>query len=248
MIWDSGLRFDIIGPSTDIFALLGEDVTLLASLSPPLSAQGFEVRWFRNDFYSPVLLYHNLQIRPESQLQAYKGRTSLFPEELVSGNVSLRLQDVRVSDGGLYTCLVASRLWQDEARIALNVEVVGTRPSISISTAEDQQTRLECSSEMWSSRPEVTWRDMNGLDMTSASKLTFQRGDERLLRVRSVILIKWELNVFSCLMRSNTTRPAYQSKLGVYGEFSEVMSLTLEFIEREQKNNAAAPGITRYLD
>uniref|UniRef100_A0A8C4SY47 Ig-like domain-containing protein n=1 Tax=Erpetoichthys calabaricus TaxID=27687 RepID=A0A8C4SY47_ERPCA len=115
-------RFDIIGPSTDIFALLGEDVTLLASLSPPLSAQGFEVRWFRNDFYSPVLLYHNLQIRPESQLQAYKGRTSLFPEELVSGNVSLRLQDVRVSDGGLYTCLVASRLWQDEARIALNVE------------------------------------------------------------------------------------------------------------------------------
>uniref|UniRef100_A0A8C4T2L7 Butyrophilin subfamily 3 member A2-like Ig-C domain-containing protein n=1 Tax=Erpetoichthys calabaricus TaxID=27687 RepID=A0A8C4T2L7_ERPCA len=131
--------------------------------------------------------------------------------------VSLRLQDVRVSDGGLYTCLVASRLWQDEARIALNVEG-NSKFHFFFFYILSAKTRLECSSEMWSSRPEVTWRDMNGLDMTSASKLTFQRGDERLLRVRSVILIKWELNVFSCLMRSNTTRPAYQSKLGVYGE------------------------------
>ncbi|XP_039599225.1 myelin-oligodendrocyte glycoprotein-like [Polypterus senegalus] len=114
--------FAVIGPSTDIFALLGEDVTLPASLSPPLSAQEFEVRWFRNDFYSPVLLYQNLQIRPESQLQAYNGRTSLFPEELMSGNVSLRLQDVRVSDGGLYRCFVDSRLWDEEAHITLNVE------------------------------------------------------------------------------------------------------------------------------
>ncbi|XP_039598967.1 NACHT, LRR and PYD domains-containing protein 12-like isoform X2 [Polypterus senegalus] len=209
-------KFDVIGPSTDIFALLGEDVTLPATLSPPLNVQGFEVRWVRNDFYSVILLYQNFQIRNEYQMQTYKGRTALFPEELVSGNVSLRLQDVRISDGGLYRCLVASGLWNDEAHITLNVEVVGTQPSISISTAEDQQTRLECSSEKWSSRPEVTWRDMNGVDMTSQSTLTVQRDDEGLLRVRSIIPIKREFNVFSCLMRSNTTRPAYQSKMGVY--------------------------------
>ncbi|XP_039599253.1 butyrophilin subfamily 1 member A1-like, partial [Polypterus senegalus] len=93
---------------------------------------------------------------------------------------------------------------------------VGTQPSISISSTEDQQTRLECSSEKWSSRPEVTWRDMNGIDVTSQSNLTVQRNDEGLLRVSSVIPIKWEFNVFSCLMRSNTTRPAYLSKVGVY--------------------------------
>uniref|UniRef100_A0A8C4T9K0 Butyrophilin subfamily 1 member A1-like n=1 Tax=Erpetoichthys calabaricus TaxID=27687 RepID=A0A8C4T9K0_ERPCA len=209
-------RFDVIGPSTDIFALLGEDVTLPASLSPPLNVQRFEVRWVQNDLSSVVLLYWNLQIRPERQMQTYKGRTALFPEELVSGNVSLRLQDVRVSDGGLYRCLVTSERWNEETHLTLNVEVVGTQPSISISTTEDQQTRLECSSEKWSSRPEVTWRDMNGVDVTSQSILTVQRDDEGLLRVSSIIPIKWEFNVFSCLMRSNTTRPAYQSKMGVY--------------------------------
>uniref|UniRef100_A0A8C4STG1 Butyrophilin subfamily 3 member A2-like Ig-C domain-containing protein n=1 Tax=Erpetoichthys calabaricus TaxID=27687 RepID=A0A8C4STG1_ERPCA len=126
-------------------------------------------------------------------MQAFKGRTALFPEEFVSGNVSLRLQDVRISDGGLYRCLVASGLWNEEAHITLNVEVVGTQPSISISTAEDQQTRLECSSEKWSSRPEVTWRDTNGVDVTSQSTLTVQRDNEGLLRVSSVIPINRSL-------------------------------------------------------
>uniref|UniRef100_A0A8C4SZY7 Ig-like domain-containing protein n=1 Tax=Erpetoichthys calabaricus TaxID=27687 RepID=A0A8C4SZY7_ERPCA len=121
-------RFDVIGPSTDIFALLGEDVTLPASLSPPLNAQRFEVTWVRNDFYSVVLLYWNLQIRPERQMQAYKGRATLFPEELVSGNVSLRLQDVRVSDGGLYRCLVTSERWNEETHLTLNVEGISKFP------------------------------------------------------------------------------------------------------------------------
>ncbi|XP_039601942.1 NACHT, LRR and PYD domains-containing protein 3-like [Polypterus senegalus] len=174
------------------------------------------VRWTRGDFFTPVLLYRNSEIITHNQIEAYKGRTALFPEELVNGNVSLRLQDVRVSDGGLYTCAVYSGQWEEETHFTLNVEVVGTQPSISISSTKDQQTRLECSSEKWSSQPKVTWRDMNGVDVTSVSTLTLQQDDEGLLRVGSVIPIKWEFNVFSCLMRSNTTRPTYQSKMGVY--------------------------------
>ncbi|KAG2456847.1 TRI16 protein, partial [Polypterus senegalus] len=185
-------KFQVIGAPNAVSALLGEDVTLPASLSPALDAQGFD----------------------------REGRTALFPEELVNGNVSLRLQDVRVSDGGLYTCAVYSGQWEEETHFTLNVEVVGTQPSISISSTKDQQTRLECSSEKWSSQPKVTWRDMNGVDVTSVSTLTLQQDDEGLLRVGSVIPIKWEFNVFSCLMRSNTTRPTYQSKMGVYAHLS----------------------------
>ncbi|XP_039599053.1 butyrophilin subfamily 2 member A2-like, partial [Polypterus senegalus] len=209
-------RFEVVGPSSAVLAFVGEDVTLPSSLSPAFSAQGFEVRWFRDDFDSPVLLYQNFQIRPERQIQAYKGRTELFPEELQNGNVSLRLQDVRVSDGGLYTCFTDAGLWNEEAHITLSVEALGSQPSISLSTTEDQQPRLECSSEKWSSQPEVSWRDMNGIDVTSQSKLKFKRDIEGLLIVSSVIPIKKEFNVFSCLMRSNTTKPAWQSKMGVY--------------------------------
>uniref|UniRef100_A0A8C4T6I3 Ig-like domain-containing protein n=1 Tax=Erpetoichthys calabaricus TaxID=27687 RepID=A0A8C4T6I3_ERPCA len=195
-------RFQVVSPSSTLRALVSEDVTLPASLSPAINAQGFEVRWFRDNFDSPVLLYHNLQIRPE------QGRTALFLEELASGNVSLRLQDVRASDRGLYRCFVDSGPWNEEVHITLKVEGHFELPFFVFH--KDQQTRLECSSEKWSSQPEVTWRDMNGVDVTSASTITVQRDDEGLLRVSSVIPIKWEFNVFSCLMRSNTVRPTYQ--------------------------------------
>uniref|UniRef100_A0A8C4TBT3 Ig-like domain-containing protein n=1 Tax=Erpetoichthys calabaricus TaxID=27687 RepID=A0A8C4TBT3_ERPCA len=115
-------RFQVVAPSSVVLAFAGEDVTLPTSLSPAISAQGFDVRWIRDDFDSPVLLYQNLQIRPERQIQSYKGRTTLFLEELLNGNVSLRLQDVRVSDSGVYRCFVDSRSWNEEAHITLTIE------------------------------------------------------------------------------------------------------------------------------
>ncbi|XP_051781990.1 butyrophilin subfamily 2 member A2-like [Erpetoichthys calabaricus] len=153
--------FQVVAPSSAVLVFLGEDVTLPASLSPVISAQRFEVRWFRDDFDSPVLLYQTLQIRPERQMQAYKGRTALFLKELQNGNVSLRLQDVRVSDGGLYKCFVDSGPWNEEVHITLKVEVLGGQPSISINSTEYQQTRLECKADKWGATPDVTWRDMN---------------------------------------------------------------------------------------
>uniref|UniRef100_A0A8C4T0K0 Butyrophilin subfamily 3 member A2-like n=1 Tax=Erpetoichthys calabaricus TaxID=27687 RepID=A0A8C4T0K0_ERPCA len=209
-------RFQVVAPSSAVLVHAGEDVTLPASLSPAISAQGFEVRWFRDAFYSPALLYQDFHIRPEHQIQAYNGRTELFPEELLNGNVSLRLQDVHVSDGGLYTCFVESVLWNEEVHITLNVEVLGGQPSISIRFTEDQQTRLECTSDKWGTTPDVTWRDMNGVDVTAESSVTEERDNNRFLRVSSFIFIKQEFNVFSCLMTSKMPKPDWHAGLTVY--------------------------------
>ncbi|KAG2460462.1 BT2A2 protein, partial [Polypterus senegalus] len=209
-------RFQVVGPSSSVLVHVGEDVTLPASLSPVISAQRFEVRWFRDNFDSPVLLYQNHQIKPERQMQAYNGRAALFTEELQNGNVSLRLQDVRVSDGGLYTCFVDSGLWNDELHITLKVEALGGQPSISIGSTEDQQTRLECKADKWGTTPDMAWGDMNGVDLTSESSVTEQRDNERFLRVSSFIPIKQEFNMFSCLMRSKVPKPDWHSGLTVY--------------------------------
>uniref|UniRef100_A0A8C4THD8 NACHT, LRR and PYD domains-containing protein 3-like n=1 Tax=Erpetoichthys calabaricus TaxID=27687 RepID=A0A8C4THD8_ERPCA len=208
--------FQVVAPSSTVLVFVSEDVTLPASLSPVISAQRFEVRWFRDDFTSPVLLYQNLRIRPERQMQAYKGRTALFLEELQNGNVSLRLQDVRVSDGGLYKCFVDSGPWNEEVHITLKVEVLGDQPSISIGSTENQQTTLVCKADKWGTTPDVTWRDMNGVDLTSESNVTEERDNEGFLRVSSFIPIKQDFNVFSCLMRSKVPKPDWHAGLMVY--------------------------------
>uniref|UniRef100_A0A8C4T6K3 Immunoglobulin domain-containing protein n=1 Tax=Erpetoichthys calabaricus TaxID=27687 RepID=A0A8C4T6K3_ERPCA len=92
----------VVSPSSTLRALVSEDVTLPASLSPAINAQG--------GTYKGRIL------------QSYKGRTALFLEELASGNVSLRLQDVRASDRGLYRCFVDSGPWNEEVHITLKVE------------------------------------------------------------------------------------------------------------------------------
>uniref|UniRef100_A0A8C4SYD6 Ig-like domain-containing protein n=1 Tax=Erpetoichthys calabaricus TaxID=27687 RepID=A0A8C4SYD6_ERPCA len=206
-------RFTVVGPSHSIVSYVGEDVILPASLSPALDAEGFEVRWFTTNIFSPVLLYLDYKI-----INLIDSRRALFQEKLKSGNVSLIVQSVRVSDEGVYTCLVASGPLEEDVKITLNVEVLGAQPSISMSSTEGQKTRVECSAEKWNPQPEVTWRDMNGADVTSQSTIRSERDSEGLLRVSSVLLVKEEYNVFSCLMRSKAPKPDWPSELNIYSE------------------------------
>uniref|UniRef100_A0A8C4SW67 Butyrophilin subfamily 1 member A1-like n=1 Tax=Erpetoichthys calabaricus TaxID=27687 RepID=A0A8C4SW67_ERPCA len=191
--------FIVVGPSKPVVTYVGEDVVLPASLSPALNAEAFEVRWFTTDIRSPELLYTNYRIRRQSDT-----RRTLSIDNLKNGNVSLIIRNVRVSDDHLYKCLVYSGQRDEETQVSLTVEVLGAQPSITMSSTEGQKTRLECSAEKWNPQPEVTWRDMNGADVTSQSTIKSERDSEGLLRVSSVLPVKEEYNVFSCLMRSKT--------------------------------------------
>uniref|UniRef100_A0A8C4XEJ9 Butyrophilin subfamily 1 member A1-like n=1 Tax=Erpetoichthys calabaricus TaxID=27687 RepID=A0A8C4XEJ9_ERPCA len=211
MYFSCAERISIVGPSHSVVSYVGEDVILPASLSPALNAEGFEVRWFKTDFSSPLLLYAHYRI-----INHIDTRAQLFQEELKAGNVSLVVKNISVSDEGNYTCSVASEQWKEQIQITLSVEVLGAQPSISTSSTEGQKTQLECSSEKWNPQPEVTWRDMNGADVTSQSTIKSERDSEGLLRVSSVLPMNEEYNVFSCLMRSKAPKEEWLSELNVY--------------------------------
>ncbi|XP_039597910.1 butyrophilin subfamily 1 member A1-like isoform X2 [Polypterus senegalus] len=216
--------FVVNGFSKPIITYVGEDVILLATLSPLLNAEDFEVTWTRMDLRSPVLLYHDKIII--SQVESYIGRVTILQEKLKYSNVSLIIKNIRVSDEGLYRCFVDSGQWNADTLITLNVEVLGAQPTISMNTAEDQQTTLDCSAEKWNPQPQVIWTDMNGVHVTSQSPITAEQDKEGLLRVSSVIPVKKEYNVFTCLMRSNAPKPNWPSSLTIYS-FSPGISVWL---------------------
>lgn len=80
---------------------LGSAVTLSCHLSPEINAVNMEIRWFNGT--DCVCLYKNRQM---TEGRGYKGRVSLFTQELDKGNVSLQLRESRESDIGLYLCHV----------------------------------------------------------------------------------------------------------------------------------------------
>uniref|UniRef100_A0A4W3J8M4 Uncharacterized protein n=1 Tax=Callorhinchus milii TaxID=7868 RepID=A0A4W3J8M4_CALMI len=114
-------RFTVSGPDHPVPATAGSDVVLDCTCSTHLSLERLEVRWFRTRYDSPVILYNEGHEQPSEQDTAYRHRTGLFVEEIMNGNVSLRLQDVRGSDNGQYTCYVQLGSFHEEAEVNLNV-------------------------------------------------------------------------------------------------------------------------------
>ncbi|MGH0180026.1 UNVERIFIED_CONTAM: hypothetical protein FKN15_007910 [Acipenser sinensis] len=209
----------VVGSDQPVIAEPGDDVILPCHISPRVSAVDMEVRWFRERFNMPVHLYMNQKDQLSRQDSDYWGRTALPPEALQRGDISLRLRNLQPSDRGVYTCLADDGSQYEEGQTEVIVAALGTQPSISMDSTQGEQTRLVCRSEGWNPEPEVIWRDRDGNDVTSLSNTRLLRVSQGLRSVSSYIKIKQQSNVFSCLVRSKTPKPDWESKLHISREF-----------------------------
>ncbi|KAK1154816.1 butyrophilin-like protein 2 [Acipenser oxyrinchus oxyrinchus] len=209
----------VVGSDQPIITSAGEDVTLPCHITPSLSAVDMEVRWYRENFKIPVHLYEDRSDRTDVQDSDYRDRTALSRLELQEGILSLTLRNLRPSDSGVYSCYAADGVWYGQGKTELIVRALGTQPSISMDSTQGEQTRLVCRSEGWSPEPEVIWRDRDGNDVTSLSSTTVLSDSQGFLSVSSYIKIKQQSNVFSCLVRSKTPKPDWESKLHISSDF-----------------------------
>uniref|UniRef100_A0A8C0E4A7 Butyrophilin subfamily 1 member A1 n=1 Tax=Balaenoptera musculus TaxID=9771 RepID=A0A8C0E4A7_BALMU len=155
-------EFFVIGPSDPIVAVLGGDTVLPCRVSPPISAEDMELRWFRSKFSEAVFIYQNRVERNEEQIARYVGRTSLVRDFLAQGEAAVRIQKVQVSDNGLYTCFFRKGGFYEEASLELKVAGVGSAPQVRITGPEEDGVRVVCTSSGWFPKPQVQWRDLSG--------------------------------------------------------------------------------------
>ncbi|TFJ96528.1 sugar ABC transporter [Platysternon megacephalum] len=100
---------------------MGEDIILPCHLSPKMSAENMEVRWFRSEFTSFVHLYQHGKDEYGQQMPEYHGRTELLKAGIVDGNVALGIVNIRLSDEGQYRCFVQDGVFHEEAVLELKV-------------------------------------------------------------------------------------------------------------------------------
>ncbi|XP_036386647.1 butyrophilin subfamily 1 member A1-like [Megalops cyprinoides] len=191
---------NVIGSSQPVIGKWNQSVVLPCHISPPLSAVDMQVHWYRVRFSAPVHMYRYKQDWPTEQDNAYRGRTQLFKEELGRGNISLRLTDLRPSDSGIYHCYVDEGDWGDQGETELIVPVVGSQPSVSQDSTDP--SKLLCKSEGWYPKPEVTWWDKSGNNVTHMSWTETEQDSHSLLRVISHMGTHKKSNVFSCMVRA----------------------------------------------
>ncbi|MGH0132270.1 UNVERIFIED_CONTAM: hypothetical protein FKN15_033911 [Acipenser sinensis] len=227
-------------PKEPLVAHVEKSILLPCHLSPTISAEGLEVRWLKVGDEYPVHEYANGADLEGKQSPGYRGRTRLFKEELGTGNVSLQLSNVRVSDEGRYQCYVLSSEWFTESGMDLMVTGLGSSPRITLLGRQDSDVSLLCESEGWFPKPELHWRNVKDADLTGRAVLTEKQGTDGLFTLQSALqLSQQEADGIICLIRQGEENRILQTRVHI----SETVELAKSNLEAEwkklQKNSVA---------
>uniref|UniRef100_A0A8D3E8A2 Ig-like domain-containing protein n=1 Tax=Scophthalmus maximus TaxID=52904 RepID=A0A8D3E8A2_SCOMX len=180
---------------------LGHATTLPCWLNPAQSAEGLEVRWYRDDhFDAPIILYREKTLNA-TQAASYVGRVSFGSKDaasagLTAGDVSLRLLDVTIEDAGEYSCYVSSDQGYDRGRKLKD----GSKKSPPIHRmfflflSKKREPPL-CQSEGWYPRPRLQWSD--GKKILTPKSLEYGEVSSGLVSVHSWLLVPGSSDV-SC--------------------------------------------------
>ncbi|XP_033181579.1 butyrophilin subfamily 3 member A2-like isoform X2 [Mastacembelus armatus] len=196
------------GPAQIVTALVGEDVVLPCHLEPAADAVSSSVEWGRLDLEPRfVHVWHEGQNLLVNQNPAYRERTSVSPEKLRTGDLSLQLSAVTHSDNGRYRCLFPSQ--RKTTTVQLVVGSVSSPVITKISRNSRGAVELDCESKGWYPEPEVLWLDSEG-NLLSAGPTETLRAPDDLYTVSSRLTVeKRHGNSFTCRVQQthiNQTR------------------------------------------
>ncbi|XP_060730941.1 butyrophilin subfamily 1 member A1-like isoform X1 [Tachysurus vachellii] len=193
-------QLQVVGPEASLVAVTGEDMILPCFIKPTTSAVDMTVEWFK--LYvkdSLVHLYRDHEDRNENQAQSYRGRTSMFKEELQKGNASLKLSDLRVSDEGFYKCLVEDKSWSDDITVNVTVEAQGSHPVIRMESFDNSGgINLVCESRGWIPEPEILWLDREGVTLTAEDTQIHRDTEGFSVKRRITVYDSSDSNRFYC--------------------------------------------------
>ncbi|XP_078020029.1 butyrophilin subfamily 3 member A2-like isoform X2 [Epinephelus lanceolatus] len=202
-----------------IVALAGDDVILPCRLDPPTSASSRTVEWTRPGLDPEYVHVHqDGRLVHQSQNPLYNYRTALFVDQLINGNVSLKLLRVKISDAGKYKCFLPSL--RKEAFIQISVGAVSS-PVITLAGIDRDKRGvvLQCESAGWHPEPEVLWLDGEG-KLLSAGPTETVRGPDDLYTVSSRVTVeKRHSNSFTCRVQQRNINQTTETHIQVPEDF-----------------------------
>uniref|UniRef100_A0A8C5PT97 Ig-like domain-containing protein n=1 Tax=Leptobrachium leishanense TaxID=445787 RepID=A0A8C5PT97_9ANUR len=155
-----------IGVAENSIGQLGKE-TILSCTFPPDVKDSPDILWEKEGTTTGhVFKYENGKAVLSGQNADFKGRVSIFLNQLVSGNASLGVSDLRLLDEGTYKCTVSNSNGKGDSKLTLKV---GGFSTITM-TAVEPNTVI-CNSPLWYPKPTVTWlkgsEDLVNLSTTS---------------------------------------------------------------------------------
>uniref|UniRef100_A0A8C3I7J9 Ig-like domain-containing protein n=1 Tax=Chrysemys picta bellii TaxID=8478 RepID=A0A8C3I7J9_CHRPI len=212
-------HFTVIGSDQAVTSSIGDEAILHCHLSPKMSTENMEVRWFRSKFSSPVHLYRDQKDQYVQQMPEYRGRTELLKDGMADGRVALKIRNITFSDAGWYSCFFRSNVSYEEALIELKLAASGSDPLISVEDYQDEGIRIVCQSIGWYPEPELQWRDRSGNHLSSLFGKKSQSENGLFSIQHMLIITEKSIRNLSCSIRNSVLKQEKVSRVYISGEF-----------------------------
>ncbi|XP_062384897.1 CD276 antigen-like [Sardina pilchardus] len=207
-----GAAFEVRVPQKQVVAVHGFPAAILGcTFTPPPSLQDVVVTWQRVEDLRVVHSFYYGTDQLDRQSADYKSRTSLYREQLSSGNATLRLAQVSPRDTGHYLCSVSTSQGSDKADVQLSYAAFFSEPRLSI-LAHSSNFTLQYESEGYP-QPEVQWRDGSGQNLTHNTQVLQSDVDPGLLKLQTQVVVdmaeglNWTLTVVNHPLGQVIQRP-----------------------------------------
>ncbi|RVE59122.1 hypothetical protein OJAV_G00201360 [Oryzias javanicus] len=130
--------------------------------------------------------YYENQDHLENQDQSFKGRTSLFRDQISRGNASLQLNGVMVQDEGSYGCYTSSYNEIAAGETFINMTVYAPVQKINMRQTENL---IICSSDGIYPEPHLSWSTSPPSSRTFQNQTTVQKTEELLYHINSSLTL-----------------------------------------------------------
>lgn len=194
--------FRVIGSVYPVLAMVGEDALLTCQLLPKRTAEHMVVRWYRSGSSTPVFASRDGSEVTEMQMEEYRGRVEWIEDHLTEGKVALKIHNIRPSDGGQYWCQFQEENYYGETSLLLKVAGLGSAPSIHLMGSVESELQLVCTAKGWFPEPQVSWQDITGEELLTASEHHFQEEDGLFYVESMLVLRNTSAEIVSCFIRN----------------------------------------------
>ncbi|KAM5167893.1 butyrophilin subfamily 1 member A1-like [Callospermophilus lateralis] len=199
--WPGAGQFLVIGPSSPIIVMVGEEAMFSSYLSPSMDTQNMEVTWHHTNKSGLVHNYKNSQNK-DQQHPENQGRAEILRENITRGQVALRIRNIHPTDEGDYRCFFLSSTYHNEAHFKVLVTGTGMAPRVHVEPDAAWGIRLTCRSTGWYPEPQVQWKGRQGLHFTQAYE-TVRTEEPGTFQVQASITVdKRSTENLSCVVRN----------------------------------------------
>ncbi|KAA0714793.1 CD276 antigen 4Ig-B7-H3 B7 -like protein 3 [Triplophysa tibetana] len=200
---------DVHVPESPVVALFGMDTVLNCSFSgvTNFNLSDLSVFWQLSDTKRNVHSFWQSRDQLTDQDERFANRTSLYPDQLMAGNVSLLLKKVRVVDEGSYSCFVRVQK-HNTAALLMQVAAPFSKPLVTWDAEPNlrpgEMVALTCVAYGGYPEAEVLWQDGAGHNLTDNVSYSQVANEEGLFSVKSVLTVILEPN---CTYNCRLTNP-----------------------------------------